>query len=249
MRAAIDCGSAHNHRELSFFGATVSLVLCISTITTSSLIIIVLFRGRNTFLTSTFYKILLNIVMSDLMTGLIGNTGAFNFYIKEGLMMKPSLIDLYWIHIPILLDGSVSILTLSLLSLDRVVALLRPFKYRHGVKQWKVIIILSLTWVTSVTLIIVYFYVGYIKFLMVYACTTVLFSTACLVFTTVVYQRKFHTRTSMSVVPPTNMTTATSNSNNNNNNKNNSNNSSQTSEENHSAKRERRQTVSTCSQI
>ena len=240
---AIDCGDTHTYRELSFFGATVSLILCISTMTTSSLIIAALFRGRNTFFACTFYKVVLNIAMSDLMTGLLGDTGAFNFYIKEGLMIRPSPTDLYWIHIPILLDGGVSILNLSLLSLDRAVALLRPFKYREGVKQWKVIMILSLTWVTSIILIIVYYYVRYIKYLMVYAFTAVIFSTVCLVFTTILYRRKFRTRTSVAVVPSANMMTTPSNTNNSNRNNN------QTNEENHNVKREGRQTVSATSQM
>jgi len=197
-----DCGTNHNYKELSFFSATVSLILCITTIPTSCLIIAALYKSRNTLFTSTFYKIVLNIVVSDLMTGLIGDTGAVNFLIREGLMMKASPAHVYWVHIPLFLNGGVSILTLSILSLDRVVALLRPFKYRDGVKPWKVFATLSLTWVTSGLLTIVYFYIGYIKYLMVYAFTTVLFSTACLIFTTIVYRKKFRTKTRISVVLP-----------------------------------------------
>ena len=64
---AIDCGDTHTYRELSFFGATVSLILCISTMTTSSLIIAALFRGRDAFFACTFYKVVLNIAISDLL--------------------------------------------------------------------------------------------------------------------------------------------------------------------------------------
>ena len=91
---------------------------CVSTITSSCLIIAVLLKDRNTLFAGTFYKIMLNIVMSDLMTGLIGDTGAFHFLIREGLIIEPSSADVYWVHIPSLLTGSVAILTFYVLTVS-----------------------------------------------------------------------------------------------------------------------------------
>ena len=104
--------------------------------------------------------------------------------------MTISVWETYWIHISLFVMGGSSILNLGLLSIDRALALLKPHKHRKGLREWKTGILLFSTWIASGFMIKVYLHLGYIKTLMIYTSTTVMFSAACLIFVTIAHRKK-----------------------------------------------------------
>ena len=144
---------------------------------------------------------LLNIAFADLLTGLVSDTVSISFHTKEGLGQPIQIGEIKLLHCGLFLINGASILTMSLLCVDRVLALLKPLKYRKGMKEWKLLVMLSSTWITSSLLIIPYFNMGYIKYLAVFSYTTVSITGISLVVAMVIY-RKYFAPFKSTITPP-----------------------------------------------
>ena len=95
------CGTTNNMTALSIFSAVVSSGLTVTTIPLNLLIISCILRRRRRHFKSVFYKLLLNIAIADLLTGLISDPSSINFDIKEALEINISIIDAYVLHLSV----------------------------------------------------------------------------------------------------------------------------------------------------
>lgn len=85
MVDAQKCLTKHNMTELSYFSASVSGVLLMTTIPANLVLMLVLTRNMKLLRQSMFYKLIYNIVSADLLTALISNPVSMMFHLKEGL--------------------------------------------------------------------------------------------------------------------------------------------------------------------
>lgn len=195
MAFAINCTDTHPLKSLSVTTLGVSSFLLLSTSVLNLLILVAFVTKQKSFKRSIFYKILLNIVLADLCTGLISDSMSIYFHLKEVLTKDITSSDITLVHFTLFLFNNVSNLTMSLLCFDRVYALLRPLTYRKCIHNWRVNFVLLLTWVLSAILVVPYFYIGFVLYLQIFCCVTVLLTFVILVITTIVYQRKLTTHT------------------------------------------------------
>ncbi|XP_012556858.2 uncharacterized protein LOC105844605 [Hydra vulgaris] len=177
MASSEDCNSTHEITELSSFSFSFSIIICLLTVATNLAVIFSLLRKKNILRQSTFHKILLNIALADLLTGLISDPISISFHGKEMLRIPISCAETKALHVTLFIINGTSILTMVLLCIDRVIALKWPILYRNGLANWKCLLVLSSTWALSSILVISYFEYGYVKYLAVFSTTAV--ATAC----------------------------------------------------------------------
>ncbi|XP_057296491.1 uncharacterized protein LOC130625414 [Hydractinia symbiolongicarpus] len=196
MSSAAACNTTHGKEALSFFTTTISAVLLVTTATLNAFILMVFIRNKSLWQKSVFYKLLLNITVADFLTGVIADPVSISFHTKEGLELHITKGEIILVHYTLFSINGVSILTMSLLCIDRIVALLKPLKYRNGLKNWKCYLMISLTWLLSNLLAIPYFKMGYIKYLAIFSYFTVVVTALSLVLAAIVYKKYFASFTS-----------------------------------------------------
>eukprot|EP00794_Sanderia_malayensis_P020553 gene20553-22575_t len=184
------CGLVHNLKALSFFTATVSGLLMISTVTLNVLILFAISRNYNKSFKAVFFRAIFNIALADLFTGLVVDSLCMNYVVKEGLGVTLSETEKKLSHITFFVFSGVSVITMGLLSIERLWALIRPFNHLKGMAIWKSVLVLVASWVISILVSLSYFKVGFIKCLVVFACTTVILSFVLMILTLIVYQRR-----------------------------------------------------------
>ncbi len=186
----VECGVVHNLKALSFFTAGASGVLILLTVALNFLILFAIWKHHKKSFKPVFFRAIFNIALADLFTGLVVDSFCLNYVIKEGLGLAFSDIEKKLSHLTFFVFSGVSVLTMGLLSIERLWALIRPFNHLKGMLMWKSVLILSCTWVTSILISLSYFKVGFIKCLVVFACTTVVLSLVLMILTLVIYQRR-----------------------------------------------------------
>ncbi|XP_057296495.1 cholecystokinin receptor-like [Hydractinia symbiolongicarpus] len=191
MSSATTCHNTHGKTVLSFFSATVSAVLLVTTATLNAFILLVFVRNKSLWQKSMFYKLLLNITVADFLTGVIADPVSIMFHTKEGFGNYMTKEEVILVHYTLFSFNGVSILTMSLLCIDRIVALLKPLKYRNGLEDWKCYLMISSTWILGNLLVIPYFKIGYIKYLAIFSYFTVTFAALSLLLVTMVYKKYF----------------------------------------------------------
>ncbi|XP_057296493.1 octopamine receptor beta-2R-like [Hydractinia symbiolongicarpus] len=191
MSSATACNTTHGESALSFFSTTVSSVLLVTTTILNALILLVFIRNKRLLKKSIFYKMLFNIAVADFLTGIFSDPVSISFHTKEGLEKHISKAEVILVHYTLFSFNGVSILTMSLLCIDRIVALLKPLKYRNGLKNWKCYLMISSTWILANLLLIPYFEIGYIKYLTVFSYFTVAVTALSLILAAILYKIYF----------------------------------------------------------
>ena len=188
---AIDerCGTTHNYTALSIFSSSSSGALMLLTIPLNSIIIYTILKERNKKYSSLFYKLLLNIAVADLLTGLIADPSAVNALTKEAMRIKLKLVEVYIIHVSLFFTDAVALLTLSILSIDRIIALVYPTKHYKGVSKRAGLAIVLGVWPSAFLLVVPYFKINFIRQLLVFSTVNIVVTILSLIFTTITYKR------------------------------------------------------------
>ena len=184
------CGGVHNLKTLSFFTAGTSGILSTTTVTLNFIILYLLGKNQNGAFKPLFFRAIFNIALADLFTGLIVDTLSINFVVKEGMQIPLTEIEVEASHLSVFIFSSVSVVTMGLLSVERLWALIRPFDTLKGVKTWKVGLAVAATWIVSILLSLTYLKVGFVQSLAVFACTTVVLSFVLMIVTSAVYYQR-----------------------------------------------------------
>ena len=184
------CGTLTNMTALSIFSASTTGILMLVTIPLNSFIIYLLTKEYKKKYNSLFYKLLLNIAIADLLTGLISDPASMSFYIKEALSLKPESFEAYIHHVSLFFTDSVALLTLTILSIERNIALALPIKHRGGIKKRMETILLFSVWPLGILSVLPYFYVGFIRQLLIFSSINISITIISLVFTTLTYRNK-----------------------------------------------------------
>ena len=190
MGNADKCGGTHHLPALSVFTAVVSGCLILSTVGLNLLILITIVRNKSNAFKPVFFRAVLNIALADLFTGIIVDSLCFNFVIKEALGLSLSQAEKILSHLSFFIFSGVAVITVGLMSIERLWALIKPVNHLKGQELWQSVLIAVATWLLSIGLSMAYFTVGYIKCLVVFASTTVVFSFILMIVMLLVYERK-----------------------------------------------------------
>ena len=188
MTTAKECGNFNEIPGISFFTATASAILAVGTTTTHALILYAIIKDRKSKFKLFFYKLLLNISIADILTGIFTDPYSAVFHVQEGLLQTP--INIVVIHVTLYLFGGVPLMTMIVLSVDRIMALLQPMTYRNGIQGHRSWLILVAIWVLSAILIAAYFAMGFIPYLILFAALNIAFAIIAMLVTYAVYRKK-----------------------------------------------------------
>ena len=185
------CGTINNNTALTIFSSSSTALLTVFTIPLNFLLVFVLIKERHQKrYQSLWYKLLLNIAISDLLTGLVADPNAFNVLLKEALRAPVSTAEVYVMHLSLFLTDAVALCTLTVLSLDRVVAILYPVKHYKGVGAIYSRLLVVSTWVLGVCLVLPYFKLKFIRQLFIFSIINISATVFSLIVTTVTYRHK-----------------------------------------------------------
>ena len=184
------CNTTHHMTVLSFFSAGISVILLVLTFILNILLFTALTRNRERLRKYMFYKMLLNICVADLLTSLISDTSSLSFHTKEGLSHHITKFEIVVLHCGLFVINGVSILTLALLCVDRVIALLKTTLYIEGMSAKRGDLLILLTWVCSCLLCTPYLFIGYIRYLTIFSGGTVTIAFVSLMVTALVYRHR-----------------------------------------------------------
>ena len=187
------CGGTSAVQIASFVGFGLSLVLfCITTPLTLS-IVYGLMKSRQHLLTRNYFLVIFNITIADAMMALMVDPMSVVFHIKEGL--GASIVDLHpseqtVMHFVFFFTNIVAVLSMAVLAVDRLGVILSPFSYYRNMSRFRIKIILLCTWVVAMGITIVYFFIGYIRFLVVFSFSTVALTLTLMIVTMVLLRRR-----------------------------------------------------------
>lgn len=159
--------------SLCAFDAIFSSILSIFTIPLNLIIFITILRYSH-LLYRSFYLIIANIALADLIAGLVTCPLSVNFHTKEALNATISQTDTQTLHFTFFVTNKVSVLSMALLSIDRLGVLFNPFTYYQKFTKLRTYIMLGTTWIVSISLATLYFKFGYIRFLAIFSISTVM---------------------------------------------------------------------------
>lgn len=187
------CNQTANIPELSIFTATSSAIICIAASLINILLMFIFKKNASFFKRrSSFYGLLLNIVLADLCTGIMSSGFSIYFHIKEALGEFITELDSKILHCTILIINGASVFTMSLLCVERMLALVKPYWCgKNTGATTKLVVVAAGTWLIPSLLIIPYFRYGYIRYLLFFSATTVLLAFVFLLTTTFVYKNYF----------------------------------------------------------
>ena len=190
MGNADQCGGTHHLPALSVFTSVVSGFLILSTVLLNSLILFTILRNKSNAFKPVFFRAVFNIALADLFTGLVVDSLCFNFVLKEALGIELSKSETTLSHVSFFIFSGVAVITVGLMSVERLWALMKPFNHLKGQQVWQSALIGACTWILSIGLSMAYFKVGYIKCLVVFASTTVVCSFVLMIVMLLVYERR-----------------------------------------------------------
>ena len=190
------CGTQNNWIALPLTGSVIAGMEMILTIPLNAVIVYCLIKERKQKYKSLFYKLVLNIAICDLLTGLIADPIAIETFIKEAIKMKVALVEVYLIHLSLFITDAVALLTLSILSVERIVAIMLPVKHHKGVKRSIENGLIISAWILGSALVSPYFQLGFIRQLFVFSTVNIVVTVLSLVVTALTYNYKMKTKIS-----------------------------------------------------
>ena len=166
------CDSLSNMPTISYVNSTVSIILFLSTVTINLLIVLALHTDRQ-LLSRNYYFIIYNIALTDALMGLICGPLSVYFHFKEAIHTHVPVVQKI-MHFTVFVTNTVAVLSMTVLAVDRFSVAMFPFYYYSKYTKSKMIATLLATWMISVTVSISYFSIGYIRFLAVFASSSVI---------------------------------------------------------------------------
>eukprot|EP00794_Sanderia_malayensis_P000520 gene520-1169_t len=181
-------------KELSYFTATCSVVLCIVIFFGNLAIIVAVLVDPLRKLRTPFSYFLVNLAVSDFVVGAIAMPSSFFAHLHEaGGHVPDYLVTL--IHVTYFVSTTASVLSLAALSLDRFLAIRWPIRYRRSLRMHRCVVMSIAIWVFSGSVSMLYFTVGYIDYLMVFVHVSIVIAFFILVMT---YRQVYKTLRSQS---------------------------------------------------
>ena len=190
------CGTFHNITELSIFSVASSTVLGAATAFINWPIFYCIAKAK--FYSDPkyrvfFYKLLINIAFADLLKGIIGGASSVVYHTKEALHNVEQVhIDAPIIHLSLLVTDAAALVSITILSIDRIIALLFPIKYRTGLSTFTENLTVLSIWPLAMVIVVPYFKTNYIKELAIFAGVAITITVSSLIILTYAFKKKFN---------------------------------------------------------
>ena len=191
MKGENECGTVNLITGLSIFSAITSCLLCLVTTPLTSILLAIIHSNKKNKFRGMFYKLLFNIAVADFLTATVVNVASIMFYVREALQLNIGEGNIYTMHLSLFLTDAVALVTMTMLSIDRILALTRPYSYRKGLKNSTENLLVFSSWFLGTLLVIPYFFISFIKELAIFTAVNVLIAIVFLVATLLVYRYKF----------------------------------------------------------
>ena len=177
------CDNTSAPTYLSFFTASTSIFITVVASVGNSLVVLAVLLNPNKDLRSPFIYFLVNLSVADLVVGLVLGPLSTMYHIFEGVgTLSQGFEDV--VLIIYFISCTASLLSLIALVLDRYCAITYPLQYRAKLSSIRALLISVVVWIISALLSMVYFIIGFNKFLFVFANTAIAITFAVLIFTT-----------------------------------------------------------------
>ena len=185
------CGTESMITGISYFSA-LSSALCFCVAVPVNLIILVSVVKFRHFLHRSFYLIIANIALADFLGGLIVDSLSVNYHFKEtlGNVTDISKLEIQSLHYTFFVTNGASVLSMTILCLDRIGVLVNPFVYYEKITPFRTIILLVFAGLLSVGLSTFYFRSGYIRILALFAVTAIAVAIVMMIGTTALYNKR-----------------------------------------------------------
>lgn len=177
------CHTTGAPSHLSFFTASISILLLVTNIPGNLLLILAVTFDPHKNLRSPFNYLMSNLAVADLIVGLVAGPLSVNYHIKEGLYGRLSLEEIKLFHMSYFVSCTASILSLASLATERYLAIRNPHNYRNKLTRKRIFMTVILIWLVSFTLPFIYFEVGFITCAFILANTTVFLALGIMCFT------------------------------------------------------------------
>ncbi|XP_028417126.1 5-hydroxytryptamine receptor 2B-like [Dendronephthya gigantea] len=187
------CHTTGAPSHLSFFTASISILLLVTNIPGNLLLILAVAFDPHKNLRSPFNYLMSNLAVADLIVGLVTGPLSVNYHIKEGLYGRLSIGEIRLFHMSYFVSCTASILSLASLATERYLAMRNPHNYRNKLTRKRILMTVILIWLVSFTLPFIYFEVGSITCAFILANTAVFLALGIMCFTYGLMIYKFKT--------------------------------------------------------
>ena len=167
---------------LSYSSASVTILSAIVASVGNMFVVLAVLLDPNKELRSPFTYFVANLAVADLIVGLITCPLGSIYLISEALK-QPNQQFRVWMHMSYFISSIASLLSLTVLAIERYVAITFPLDYRAKLNPVRAFLVFVVVWIASVLLSLNYFLVGYNRFRFIFANTAVVVTFSVLIFT------------------------------------------------------------------
>ena len=186
------CATVFPPTSLSYFTASVSVLLAIVTIPGNFLVFLAIIKDPFRQLKTPFNYFLLSLAATDLVVGTVLDPVAVTYHIDEALQLK--VVDITVLHMFYFILSTASILTLAALTIDRYFAIASPIKYKTMVTSKRAILASVSIWIGALGFSFIYFRLGFIVYSLVFANTAVFTTFLVLIFVHIAILKRLRER-------------------------------------------------------
>nr|QBL02583.1 biogenic amine-like GPCR [Tripedalia cystophora] len=179
---ASPCAKAWAPTALSYFTASVSGILGILATTGNLLIIAAVIKDPLKKLRTPFMYFLVNLAFSDLIVGCVTMPTSVVTHTLEAHGTKKR-VHATIIQLSYFMSSTASMLSLATLCIDRYLAVRHPMSYRRRITLSLCIAVSVVIWILSISLPFLFFVVGYMNYLMIFAHSAVVLTLIIIAFT------------------------------------------------------------------
>ena len=173
------CANVPPPASLSYFTASMSVLLAIITIPGNFLVCLAIIKDPFRNLKTPFNYFLLSLASTDLAVGAILDLIVVAYHIDEALKLK--VVDITVLHMFYFILSTASILTLAALTMDRYFVVASP-KYKTMVTSKRAILASVSIWIGALGFSFIYLKLGFIDYSFVFANTAVFTTFLVLIF-------------------------------------------------------------------
>ena len=154
------CENITAPKSLSVFTASCSILITIVASAGNSLVVLAVFLNPNRDMRTPFYCFVANLSIADLIVGLITGSMSTIYHILAVLDTTKELFKTVLI-VAFFVSCTVSLLSLTVLALERYLAIIHPAIYRTQLSPVRAFLVSVLVWILSILLTMIYFIAGY----------------------------------------------------------------------------------------
>ena len=167
---------------LPYFTAITSCLLCIVVTTGNSLIILSVIIDPLRRLRSPFTYFLVNLAITDFIVGTLSlPIAAYGSFVEIKGKIPGYLASL--LHVTYFISSTGSVLSLGAMCFDRYVSIRWPLTYKQKLTLKRCVLFAVLIWVFTLGISMLYFVIGFLKYLMVFVHVSILLTFVIVVMT------------------------------------------------------------------